>query len=78
MAKRFENLDEGLVDFIGKQCIFFVGMAGADGFVAQRLVAVRREEPQYKGSDKRDRGIFHGKVGLLRKAPETSVPEERA
>ena len=33
MAKRFEKLNETLIEFIGKQSIFFVGTAGAEGFV---------------------------------------------
>lgn len=33
MAKRFEKLNETLIEFIGEQCIFFVGTAGSEGFV---------------------------------------------
>ena len=33
MAKRFEKLEQEHVEFIGKQCIFFVGTAGAEGRV---------------------------------------------
>lgn len=33
MAEKFDHLSDKLIEFIGKQHIFFVGTAGAEGFV---------------------------------------------
>ncbi|GAB5451486.1 MAG: pyridoxamine 5'-phosphate oxidase family protein [Halioglobus sp.] len=33
MAEQFEQLNDKLIDFIGRQHMFFVGTAGAEGFV---------------------------------------------